>query len=320
MTRLGLLGTGRHGVRYAQHLRAGDIEGAELRAIGRRDHEAGRALAGEWGVAYCESAAEMAARDDVDALLVVSQSHHHLDAVRAAANHRKPALIEKPLAMTVRECDEIAALVRDAKIPAMVAQTTRYEGPVAGLLAALPRIGAVRQISFVLTSEDRTHDEAGSFAPRLDDGGAILDSGVHYFDLLGLLVDPVAWVSASPLHVRGTHLDDGYSAVLETRAGVRVTINMGRWGKSRHEFVEVAGDEGILHLSRTPPSLALIEGRARVELPFPEVPGTIVPTLEDFVRVARGEIESPIPIEAGREAVRIAEACCQSGGRRIDLE
>lgn len=319
MVRMGLLGTGRHGVRYAKHLRAGDIEGAELRAIGRRDHDAGRALADDWGVAYCAGAAEMAAREDVDALLIVSQSHHHVDAVRAAAAAGKPALIEKPLAMTVAECDEIAALVRDTKLPAMVAQTTRYEGPIAGLLAAVPRIGAIRQISFVLTSEDRTHDETGAFEPRLDDGGAILDSGVHYFDLLGLLVDPVASVWAAPLHVRGTPLDDGYSAVLETRAGVRITINMGRWGKSRHEFVEVAGDDGILHFSRTPPSLALIEGRKRVDLPFPAVPGTIVPTLDDFVRLVRGEIESPIPIEAGREAVRIAEACCQSGGRRIDL-
>ena len=39
--RFGLIGTGRHGVRYANHLLRGDIPGATLAAIHRRDHAAG---------------------------------------------------------------------------------------------------------------------------------------------------------------------------------------------------------------------------------------------------------------------------------------
>jgi len=45
--RIGIIGTGRHGSRYARHIVA-DVEGLELAAISRRSSER-TAQAGEWG-------------------------------------------------------------------------------------------------------------------------------------------------------------------------------------------------------------------------------------------------------------------------------
>lgn len=319
LIRMGLIGAGRHGARYANHLRKGDIPGAALAAICRRDHRAGRRQAEEWGVSYRETAGDLAADDAVDAVLVVSLSEHHVEAAGAALDAGKPVLVEKPLAADLAGCDAIASRAASAQAPVMVAQTSRYEGPIVGLIDHLPEIGAVRQLSFVLRSEDRTHDGSGRYDPRLADGGAILDSGVHYFDLIPLLAGAVRSVCCDALRVRGTELADGYAAILRTGIGAQVTISMGRWGSSRNEAIEVSGDRGILLASRTPPSLTGITGRERTELPFPEVPGTLVPTLLDFARVCRGEIPPPITVDEGREAVRIAEACCQSGGAWIEL-
>ena len=116
-----------------------------------------------------------------------------------------------------------------------------------------------------------------------------------------------------------TELNVGYAAVLRTESGVQVSISMGRWGDSRHEAVEVAGEKGSLLLSRTPPSLRLVSGREVTPLPFPDVPGTLVPTMADFLRVCRGEIGPPITIADGRAAVAVAEACCQSGGTWLEI-
>ncbi len=317
---IGLIGTGRHGVRYANHLVRGDIPGATLVAVQRRDHEAGRKQAGEWGAEYRTSTADLVGDERVGAVVVVSQSDHHVEAVCAALDAGKPVLVEKPLALDLEGCEKIKAKAESCKVPVMVGQTSRYEGPIRGMIEHLSLIGEVQQLSFVLRSEDRTHNEQGEYLPRLADGGAILDSGVHYFDLIPRLAGEVRVLCCDALHARGTELADGYAAIMRTERGVQVTITMGRWGSSRHEAIELSGMEGTLLVSRTPASLLLVKGREKRPLPFPEVQGTLVPTLLDYMRVCRGEIAPPITIDDGEAAVRIANACCQSGGNWVDLQ
>ena len=316
---MGLIGAGRHGVRYANHIVGGDIPGVTLSAVQRRDHEAGRAQAREWGAEYKTSTNGLVADERVDAVIVVSRSDHHAEAVCAAIDAGKPVLVEKPLAVDLEGCERIASRAAAGTVPVMVAQTSRYEGPILGLIRHLPEIGKIHQLSFVLRSEDRTHNEAGEYQPKLADGGAILDSGVHYFDLIPRLAGEVGAVCCDALRVRGTELTDGYAAIMRTETGVQVTITMGRWGSSRHEAMEVSGMRGTLLASRTPASLVLISGREKRPLPFPDVPGTLVPTLLDFAKVCRGETAPPITVEEGFAAVRIADACCQSGGGWIEL-
>ncbi|MFH1679159.1 MAG: Gfo/Idh/MocA family oxidoreductase [Candidatus Eisenbacteria bacterium] len=316
--RFGLAGVGRHGARYAHHLLHGDIPGARLTAICRRDPASGRETAKEWRVAFHEDVRALARDPSVDALLVVTPAARHPEAVEAAAEARKPVLVEKPLARDLASCDRIALAAEHSGIDVMVAQTTRYEGPIRGLLDALPEIGPVREVLFSLRSEDRTH-EKGAFSERLDDGGAVLDSGVHYFDLLPFLIGPVALVWCERHFVRGTPIDDAYTAFFRSRSGARAVVDMSRWGSSRHEAIQVVGEEGILLVSRTPPSLEKVTGRRREAVPFPDVPGTLVPTLLDFLRVCRGEGKPPITIADGRAAVALAEACIGSRGARVRL-
>lgn len=314
--RLGLVGAGRHGVRYANHLLRGDAPGARLAAVCRRDEAKGRAQAREWDVPYHRDVRSLARDRGVDALLVVSLSEHHAESVDAAAEAGKPALVEKPLAPDLAGCERIEERAAEAGIAVMVAQTTRYEGVVLGLFEALPSVGPVREVHFSLRSEDRTH-VAGVFDESLNDGGALLDSGVHYFDLLPRLIGPVEEVWCETHFLRGSPIDDGYTALFRSDSGARAVVDMGRWGGSRHEAIQVVGEGGILLASRTPPSLERIVGRGREALLFPEVPGTLVPTLLDFLRVCRGEAKPPIPVADGRAAVALVETCRASRGRWI---
>jgi len=161
--RIGLAGVGRHGERYAKHLLRGDLPGARLSAIARRNAAAGRAQAAEWGVAFHADVSSLAHDPGVDALLVVTPAVHHAEAVLAAAEAWKPVLVEKPLAPDAASCRRIARAAEESGIDVMVAQTSRYEGPFRALLEALPTIAPLREVLFSLRSEDRTH-EAGVFS------------------------------------------------------------------------------------------------------------------------------------------------------------
>ncbi|MBN1825231.1 MAG: Gfo/Idh/MocA family oxidoreductase [Candidatus Eisenbacteria bacterium] len=316
--RFGLIGVGRHGARYASHLLGGDVPGGSLAAITRRDHRLGAEQAREWGVAYHEDALSLAADPAVDAVLVVSLSLFHPEGVEAAAGAGKPVLVEKPLARDLDGCDRIEAAVRRAGIPLMVAQTSRYEGVIAGLLEALPSIAPVREALFDLQTEDRTHVN-GVFQERLNDDGVLLDSGVHYFDLIPRIIGPIREVWCERHFMRGTPIDDGYTALFRAAGGARAAIHTARWGGSRDERIRIAGEGGLLIASRTPHRLHRVAGRTCAPLPFPEVPGTLVPTLYDFLRVCRGESSPPIPLADGRAAVAVAEACRRSRGAWVAL-
>jgi predicted dehydrogenase len=120
--------------------------------------------------------------------------------------------------------------------------------------------------------------------------------------------------------VRGTPIDDAYTAVIRSVSGARAVIDMSRWGSSRHEAIQVVGETGILLASRTPPSLERVKGRLREGVPFPDVGGTLVPALSDFVAVCRGGALPPITIQDGRAAVALVEACRRSEGRWISIQ
>src|SRR3990172_2116440 len=139
--RFGLIGLGVHGSRYGTHL-LGDVPGARLVAVCRRDREAGATWAAAgggrgWGpvrgarlVAVCRrdrkagetwAAAEgvryhadyrdLLADPGVDAVAVVTTPNLHPEIVGAAVLSGKHVLVEKPLAVDGAAAARIAGAV-----------------------------------------------------------------------------------------------------------------------------------------------------------------------------------------------------------------
>ncbi|CAN0588151.1 unnamed protein product, partial [Laminaria digitata] len=61
--RIGLIGLGRHGLRYAQHLAAGDVPQASLGAVWTRDAEKRGQLAERFGVVNAPTLQALAESD-----------------------------------------------------------------------------------------------------------------------------------------------------------------------------------------------------------------------------------------------------------------
>ncbi|MDF1798774.1 MAG: Gfo/Idh/MocA family oxidoreductase [Planctomycetota bacterium] len=94
--RLGMWGAGRQArAAHAASLRHCDF--ARISALAAAPDGGAEALAAELGAALC-APDELAARDDVDALLVITPPHTHAELVRAALRAGKPVLCELPLA------------------------------------------------------------------------------------------------------------------------------------------------------------------------------------------------------------------------------
>ena len=122
--RFGFIGVG--GI-AGQHLNAARDNKYAITAVYDINPETMKTRQKEYAVAHLASSAqELADRPDVDAIVVSTPQHVHLDGIRAACNAGKPVMCEKPLARTLEDAQEAVHLVEESGIVMQVAFVRRY--------------------------------------------------------------------------------------------------------------------------------------------------------------------------------------------------
>ncbi|MES2145874.1 MAG: Gfo/Idh/MocA family oxidoreductase [Pseudomonadota bacterium] len=114
MIGLGIVGTDHLAIRMIKCV--AQVEGVRVTAIASTKQGPAGPLADPLGAAVCADPAELASRPDVDAVYVNNSGPYHADAVRVAIAAGKPVLVQKPIALTVPETEEIVALARKAGV------------------------------------------------------------------------------------------------------------------------------------------------------------------------------------------------------------
>src|SRR5688500_15344634 len=94
--RMGIVGLGFMGRRYAQFVSR--IEGMTLAGVVDLDRALAERTAAEFGGRVFESAEDLAASVDVDAVIVCTPEHLHVEPAVVALQAGKPTMVEKPIA------------------------------------------------------------------------------------------------------------------------------------------------------------------------------------------------------------------------------
>lgn len=305
--RIGLIGLGKHGLRYARHI-TGELPDVSLVAIARRDARRLDA-AHELGATPYADYRAMIAEARLDLLIAVVPPTLHLDIVRVAAAAGVPLLLEKPAAPNLGDGRAMLEVLRAQPIPVMIAQTLRYNGVVRAMQAALPRIGRVRSLSFTQRFEPSPLDWLDD--PRRSGGGMTLHTGVHAFDLCRVLSGLEAdRVSCQMQAIRTRHTEDNFAATLELGAGSALaTVACARVAGGRNGHVEVAGEGGTLLGDHVLGTAALVIGGTAEALPVTAGVATVREVVRDFVTALRAGAAPPIPLAEGLRAVAIVDAC-----------
>jgi predicted dehydrogenase len=183
----GLLGSGFMAHTYAECL-AKHVPDGRLVAVAGGSRAPG--LADEYGVAAEPSAEALLARRDVDAVIIATPHSTHLPLTRAAAAAGKHVYIEKPMAVTLAECDAMIAACEAAGVLLNVNNVTRHRASprTAKRLLKEGRIGDLRIVRVLSSVIGYLPDDHG-WAHKAGEGGAWLDMGVHMFDALRWFTD-----------------------------------------------------------------------------------------------------------------------------------
>lgn len=308
MLRIGLIGVGRHGERYARHL-VRDALGAELVGLARRNSELAKRQAQEFGCRAYSDFRELIAAPEVEAVVVVVPPTLHLEIVEAAATAGKPTLVEKPAAPNLDVGARLRAIVKRTGLFLMVAQTLRFNGVVRTLRAAIPEIGPIHSLRVGQRFEPSRPGWIDE--PQVAGGGMILHTGVHCFDLVRYLTgQEVRSVTCMHSQVRSHRTEDNFACTLRLEDGrCLASVAGSRATASRSGGVEIAGAEGQLVGDHVSNRVLLIRGMTETALPVPEPVPTVRETLCSFVAAVRDRVPPPISLEEGLRAVAIADAC-----------
>ncbi|MBI1295025.1 hypothetical protein GC175_08710 [bacterium] len=182
--RYGILGSGFMGRTHAEALR--HIDGAQLTALALGSR-AGK-LAADYGAALCDSAEELIARDDVDAVILATPQFVHAEQALLAAAHEKHLFIEKPMTTTVADADRILEACDRRGLTLSVGYQQRYRAVPRAAHDAIQagQIGQVHTIQFnqaFMLFNDPGFGGDWSWWANPASVGHILAGGVHSIDL-----------------------------------------------------------------------------------------------------------------------------------------
>jgi phthalate 4,5-cis-dihydrodiol dehydrogenase len=202
--------------------------GADNRAEARAAFEAAH------GKPSYASVAELCARDDVDAVWISTPNTVHAEHAICAARHGKHVICEKPMAVTLRECDRMIAAARKHGVHFLQGHSKIYQAPIKAIrdIVNSGRIGKVIQIS-ALNSNDWL--QRPRLAPELDTakgGGLVYRQGPHMIDIVrfigGGMVETVRGVTGRS--DRHFDTEGHFNALLQFETGAAASLAFNGYG------------------------------------------------------------------------------------------
>jgi predicted dehydrogenase len=300
-----VIGVGALGQHHARHL----ARLPEVQLVGVCDIEADRAekIATELGTAAFVEVDDLLAR--VEAVTVAVPTPAHIEVGLRALESSVPVLMEKPLAATLDEADQLIAAANRRRVQLQVGHIERYNR---ALRAAEPYLDGPRYIESL---------RLAPFQPRGTDVAVVLDLMIHDLDLVLHLTggSTATEVRASGISILSSHLDlanarvefaNGAVALATASRVARERIRRLRLFQPNGYFsLDLATGEGEFMRVRTgwQPGTGkeLADVVERIALQAPEADALSL-ELQSFVHAVRGQHEVVVRGEEGRAALALA--------------
>ena len=323
--RVGVVGVGHLGQHHARILAS--LPDVELVAVADSRPEQAQAVADRYGTRAVADYRELL--DQVDAVSVAVPTVLHREVAGAFLARGIPTLVEKPLASSLAEAEQLVSLSHATGALLQVGHIERFN----------PALSALQQLP--LRPKYMSAERLSTYTFRSTDIGVVLDLMIHDIDLvLSMIPAPVRSVAAVGVSLFGDHEDianariefeDGCVANLTaSRASYAAMRKMRLWGTEGYASLDFAAKQATL----VRPSAELLRGELdldgvdlsqpaavkehlfgkvlRVDQVQAEGREPLALELEDFVRAARGESRPRVSGDDALRAMRLADQVLRS--------
>jgi len=254
--RIGVAGAGHFGRYHALKVAASGR--ATLSGVHDTHAERAKTVGWEAGAPDLPFDALLAASDAV-VIATPARTHHALAA--AALRAGKHVLVEKPIASTLAQADELAALAEQRGLVLQVGHLERFSAAHGALVG---RIGAPLYLEAT---------RIAPFKPRGTDVSVILDLMIHDLDLVLALVDsPIESVDAVGAAVASPH-EDIANAHIRFSSGAVATITASRIAARTERRMRIFAQDGYVAVDFANRRLTVIARGTGTGQPVPGVEG-----------------------------------------------
>ena len=135
-----------------------------------------------------DSVEALCADPAVDVIYLATPHQLHAEHVQIAARHGKHVLVEKPIAISLAECDAMIAATRAANVHLIVGHSHSFDAPILMTRAIIDsgEIGAVRMISAQIYTDFLYRPRRPEELDTAQGGGVVFSQGAHQIDIVRL--------------------------------------------------------------------------------------------------------------------------------------
>ena len=193
--------------------------GAELVAVASSSGLTASDAAQRFGIRRADDAEAILGADDIDAVVIGTRHGSHATLVAAALRAGKAVFVEKPLALSSEELDDVEVALAQSNLPLMVGFNRRFAPLSLRLRQQLEgfadKVVSIRVSAGPLPTDHWLHDPD-------DGGGRLLGEGCHFVDLVShLAASPIVAVQAFavPQAERPLDCSDSFTANIRLADG-----------------------------------------------------------------------------------------------------
>jgi len=238
---------------YAQRIRA--FDDAWLVSCWDDDEERGRRNADGFGIPYSPHLDDTLSRPDVDCVIIASETNKHTDLCLAAIDAGKAVLLQKPMALTLAECDRIIEAAERRGVWFSLAFQMRCD-PQNIAMRDLVRSGAVGRVGTIRRRhcipvlfneqfvEGPTHWHVTAEANR----GMFFDDATHALDWLYWMLEekPVSVIAEIDNVLTEVAPDDTGLALFRYPSGLFAEVYNSSVTLAGENTTEIYGDRGVI--------------------------------------------------------------------------
>ena len=151
--------------------------------------EARKRFADDFSAKAYDTVAELCADPAVDAVYIATPHQFHSEHATLAARARKHLLIEKPMALTLKDCKAIVEATRRSGVQVVVGHSHSFDPPVRHLrkLIESGAYGAARMITALNYTDYLYRPRRPEELDTSKGGGAIFNQAAHQVDIVRLV-------------------------------------------------------------------------------------------------------------------------------------
>jgi predicted dehydrogenase len=293
-----------------------DLQNCEFVSVSRSRADLAEEFANEFDARkWFADWRDLVCDEEIDAVYIATPVFLHAEQAIAAAEAGKHILCEKPMALSVMECDEMISTCRANDVKLGIAYYRRFY-PV---ITRVKEIIALGEIGIVSVAQINAFEY---FDPSIEDarhwllektksgGGPMIDFGCHRLEILHNLFGPVRRIkSIVSDYVFDREVEDTAIASLQFENGVCATVTVTHAAAEQQDSLDIYGTQGSIHIPVLNSGEITIKIGSEVHKELhPTATNFHEPLIEDFANSVLQNKEPEVGGKCGRDVASMIDA------------